>query len=49
MVRGKRDFKFNINELESLAEFVKEFVPISSTEWERVWNEHVSIFPDRRR
>jgi hypothetical protein len=48
MVRGKRGFKFTTDELESLAESVKEFVPISSTEWERVWNEHISVFPNRR-
>jgi hypothetical protein len=47
MVWGKRGFKFTTNELESLAESVEEFVPISSTEWERVWNEHISIFPNR--
>ena len=49
MVRGKRGFKFTTDELESLAESVKEFVPISSTKWEQVWNEHIIIFPDRRR
>jgi hypothetical protein len=49
MVRGKRGFKLTTNELESLAESIEEFVPISSTEWERVWNEHISIHPHRNR
>ena len=49
MVRRKRGFKFTTNELESLAESIEEFVPISSTKWERVWNEHISIFPHRNR
>ncbi len=47
MVGGKRGFKFTTDELESLAESVKEFVPISGTEWEQVWNGHISIFPNR--
>ncbi len=46
-VWGKRGFKFTTDELESLAEFVEEFVCISSTEWEWVWNEHIFIFPNR--
>ena len=49
MVGGKRGFKFTTDELESLAESVKEFVPISGTEWEQVWNGHISIFPNRNR
>ena len=49
MARGKRGFKFTADELESLAESVEEIVPISSTEWERVWNQHISFFPDRNR
>jgi hypothetical protein len=49
MVQGKRGFKFTTDELESLAESIEEFVPIGSTEWERVWNEHISVFPDRNR
>jgi hypothetical protein len=32
MVQGKRGFKFTTDELESLAESVKEIVPISSSE-----------------
>ena len=47
MAWGKRCFKFAGNELESLAESGEEIVPISSTEWERVWNQHIFFFPNR--
>ena len=49
MPGGKRGFKFTVAELESLAETVEEFVPISSTEWERVWNQHIYFSPDKNR
>jgi hypothetical protein len=37
MAKAKRGFKFTIHELDSLVEAVEELVPISNTEWERVW------------
>jgi hypothetical protein len=36
MAGGKRGSKFAAGKLESLAETIKELVPTSSTEWERV-------------
>ena len=47
MPGGRRGLKFTTAELESLAETVEEFVPISSTEWERVSNQHISFFPNK--
>jgi hypothetical protein len=49
MAKGKRGYKFTTPELESLAEAVEEIVPISSTEWDRVWNEHNSRYPELNR
>jgi hypothetical protein len=31
----------------STGEGCKEIVPISSSEWERVWNQHIFFFPNR--
>ena len=49
MAKGKRGFKFTTGELEALAEAVEELVPISTTEWERVWDKHISRYPDQQR
>ena len=49
MAKGKRGFKFTTGELEALAEAVEELVPISTTEWERVWNQHIACYPDQQR
>ena len=49
MAKGKRGFKFNTRELEALAEAVEELVPISTTEWERVWDQHITRYPDQQR
>jgi hypothetical protein len=45
MVKGKRGFKFTAGELESLAETIEELILISTTEWERVWNQHSTHYP----
>ena len=49
MAKGKRGFKFTTGELEALAEAVEELVPISTTEWERVWDQHITRYPDQQR
>lgn len=49
MAKGKRGFKFTTGELEALAESVEELVPISTTEWERVWDQHIARYPDQQR
>ncbi len=49
MVKGKKGFKFTVGELENLAETVEELVPISTTEWERVWNQHNTCYPKQQR
>ncbi len=48
MVKGKRGFKFTVGELESLAKTVEELVPISTTEWKRVWNQHNTCYPKQQ-
>jgi hypothetical protein len=48
MVKGKRGIKFTVRELESLAETVEELVPISTTEWERVRNQHNTCYPKQQ-
>jgi hypothetical protein len=48
MAMGKRAFKFTVGELESLAETVEELVPISTTEWERVWSQHNTCYPEQQ-
>jgi hypothetical protein len=45
MIKGKRGFKITAGELESLAKTVEELVLISTTEWERVWNQHNTCYP----
>jgi hypothetical protein len=45
MAKGKRGFKFTIQELKSLVEAVEELVPISNTEWEWVWDRHMALYP----
>jgi hypothetical protein len=49
MVKGKRGFKFTVSELESLAKTVEELVPISTTEWDRVQNQHNTCCPKQQR
>ena len=49
MAKGKRGFKFTTGELEALAEAVEELVPISTTEWERVWDQHITRYLDQQR
>jgi hypothetical protein len=36
-----------IRELESLVQAVNELVPISNTEWERVWDRHMALYPQQ--
>ncbi len=47
MAKGKRGYKFTIRKLESLVEAVEELVPISNTEWERVWDRHIALYPQK--
>ncbi len=49
MAKDKRGFKFTTGELEALAEAVEELVPISTTEWERVWDQRIIRYPDQQR
>jgi hypothetical protein len=49
MVKGKRGFKFTVSELESLAKTIEELVPISTTEWEQVWNQLNTCYPEQQR
>jgi hypothetical protein len=49
MAKGKRGFKFTIPELKSLVEAVEELVPISNTEWERIWDRHMALYPQQDR
>ena len=50
MAKGKRGFKFTTGELEALAEAVEELGPICTTEWERVWDQHIThYYPDNQR
>ncbi len=47
MAKGKRGLKFTIRELESVVEAIEELVPIISTEWERVWDMHMTCYPEQ--
>jgi hypothetical protein len=47
MAKGKRGFKFTIHGLKSLVKAVEELVPISNTEWERVWVRHIALYPQQ--
>jgi hypothetical protein len=47
--KGKRGYKFTAPELEILAEAIEEIVPISATDWDKVWDEHKERFPDLNR
>ncbi len=49
MAKGKRGFKFTIHELESLVKAIEELVSISNTEWERVWDRHIALYPQQDR
>jgi hypothetical protein len=49
MAKEKRGLKFTIRELESLVETIEELVPIGNTEWERVWDRHVALYPEQDR
>ncbi len=45
----KRDYKFTTHELESLAEAVEDIVPMSTTDWDTVWEAHDENFPGLKR
>jgi hypothetical protein len=49
MPKGKRGYKFTAPELEILAEAIEKIVPISATNWDKVWEEHNERFPDLNR
>jgi hypothetical protein len=49
MPKGKRGLTFTASELESLAETVEEFLPISHTDWDRVRDQHNENFPEQNR
>jgi hypothetical protein len=48
MVKGKRGFEFTVSKLESLGKTIEELVPISTTEWEQVWNQHNTCYPEQQ-
>ncbi len=49
MLPKKRGYKFTTHELESLAEAIAGIVPMSSTDWDTVWEVHNESFPGLNR
>ena len=47
--KGKRGLAFTASELESLAESVEDFVPISHTDWDKIRDDHSKYFPEQNR
>jgi hypothetical protein len=45
MAKGKRGLKFTIHKLEGLVKAIEELVPISNTEWEQIWDMHMTPYP----
>jgi hypothetical protein len=45
IAKRKRGLKFTIHKLQSLVKAAEELIPISSTEWERVWDMHMACYP----
>ncbi len=48
--KGKRDFKFTVAELEHiLLDVIDNIVPIGNPDWEKVWQEHLAVYPRMER
>jgi uncharacterized protein with ParB-like and HNH nuclease domain len=48
MAKVKRGFKFTTGDFEAVAEAVEELKPISTTECEQVWNQHITRYPNQQ-
>ncbi len=49
MAKGKWGLKLTTGELEALAKAMEELVPIATSKWNKVWDQHIACYPDQLR